>query len=89
MLTEDKIHKLKHLLTFSMDNAHSLRIRDIARLIGHLVSSLPELSNMAHSVTGTWKWIKLMFSNAPRDMLLHTWLSQRKVFLKCNGGYAT
>ena len=41
MLTEDKIHKLKHLLTFSMDNAHSLRIRDIARLIGHLVWSLP------------------------------------------------
>ena len=37
MLTEDKIHKLKDLLIFPMDNAHSLRIRDIARLIGHLV----------------------------------------------------
>ena len=37
MLTEDKIHKLKDLLIFLMDNAHSLRIRDIARLIGHLV----------------------------------------------------
>ena len=37
MPTEDKIHKLKDLLIFPMDNAHSLRIRDIARLIGHLV----------------------------------------------------
>ena len=36
MLTEDKIHKLKDLLTFTIH-----RIRDIARLIGHLVSSLP------------------------------------------------
>ena len=72
-----------------MDGSHSLKIRDIARLIGHLVSSLPELSNMAHSITGTWKWIKLTLSNAPREMLLHTWLSQRKVSLKCNGGYAT
>lgn len=37
MLTEDKIHKLKDLPIFSMDNAHSLRIRNIARLTGHLV----------------------------------------------------
>ena len=37
MFTEDKIHKLRDLLIFSTDNAHSLRIRDIAWLIGHLV----------------------------------------------------
>lgn len=41
MLTEDNVHKLKDLLIFSMNNANSLRIRDSARLIGHLVSSLP------------------------------------------------
>ena len=40
-LTEDKIHKIKELLTFTLHNASSLRIREIARLIGYLVSSLP------------------------------------------------
>lgn len=34
-LTEDKMNKLKGLLIFSMDNVHSLRIRDIVRLIDH------------------------------------------------------
>ena len=47
LLTEDKIHKLKDLLIFSMDNAHSLKIRDIAQLIGHL-EWVYQLSNMAH-----------------------------------------
>ena len=88
MLTEDKIHKLKDLLIFPMDNAHSLRIRDIARLIGHLVW-VYQLSNMAHSNKGTWKWIALMLSHVPREIFMHTWLPQRKVSLKCNGGYAT
>ena len=40
-LTKDKIHKIKELLTFTLHNASSLRIREIARLIGYLVSSLP------------------------------------------------
>ena len=40
-LTEDKIHNIKELLTFTLHNASSLRIREIARLIGYLVSSLP------------------------------------------------
>ena len=88
MLTEDKIHKLKELLIFCMDNAHFLRIRVIARLTGHLVSSLPAVK---YGTLGTWKWIriKLMLLNAPREILMHTWLSQGRVSVKCNGGYAT
>ena len=55
MLTEDTIRKLKDLLTFAMDNAHFLRIRDVARLIGHLVSSLPAVKY----VTLYYRYLKM------------------------------
>ena len=40
-LTEDKILKTLQLLNFATCHASSIRIRDIARVIGYLVSSLP------------------------------------------------
>lgn len=40
-VTDNKIHKIKELLTFRIHNAILVRIREVARLIGYLVSSLP------------------------------------------------
>ena len=38
-LTEDKIRKTKEVLLSAISNSHSVKIRDIARIIGHLISS--------------------------------------------------
>ena len=38
-LTEDKIRKTKEVLLSAIHNSHSVKIRDIARIIGYLISS--------------------------------------------------
>ena len=40
-LTEDKIRKTKEVLLSAIHNSHSVKIRDIARIIGYLISSFP------------------------------------------------
>ena len=40
-LTEDKIRKTKEVLLSAIHNSHSVKIRDIARVIGYLISSFP------------------------------------------------
>jgi len=40
-LTEDKIFKIKGILQCTIHNSHSVKIRDIARIVGYMVSSLP------------------------------------------------
>ena len=40
-LTEDKIFKIKGILQCTIHNSHSVKIRDIARIIGYMISSLP------------------------------------------------
>ena len=40
-LTEDKICKTKEVLLSAIHNSHSVKIRDIARIIGYLTSSFP------------------------------------------------
>ena len=40
-LTEDKIRKIKEVLLSVVHNSHSVKIRDIARIIGYPISSFP------------------------------------------------
>ena len=40
-LTEHKIFKIKEILQCTINNSHSVTIRDIARIIGYMISSLP------------------------------------------------
>ena len=40
-LTEDKIRKTKEVLLNAIHNSHSVKIQDIARLIGYLISNFP------------------------------------------------
>lgn len=40
-LTEDKIRKIKEVLLSAIHNSHSVKIRDISRIIGYLISSFP------------------------------------------------
>ena len=40
-LTEDKIRKTTEVLLSAIHNSHSVKIRDIARIIGYLISSFP------------------------------------------------
>ena len=40
-LTEDKIRKIKEVLLSAIHNSHSVKIRDLARIIGYLISSFP------------------------------------------------
>ena len=40
-LTDDKIRKIKEILQCTINNSHSVKIRDIARIIGYMISSLP------------------------------------------------
>ena len=39
-LTEDKIFKIEGILQCIIHNSHSVKIRDIARTIGYMISSL-------------------------------------------------
>ena len=41
-LTEDKIFKIKEILQCTIHNSHSVKIRDIARIVGYMISSLPD-----------------------------------------------
>ena len=40
-LTEDKLRKTKEVLLSAVHNSHSVKIRNIARIIGYLISSFP------------------------------------------------
>jgi hypothetical protein len=40
-LTEAKIQKIKEILIYTLNNACIIRIRDVARSIGYMISSLP------------------------------------------------
>ena len=40
-LTPDKITTIKTLLSCLLQHPHSVKIRDVAKVIGHLISSLP------------------------------------------------
>jgi len=40
-LTQDKIAKIKRLLSCFLGNSFCVKIRDVAKVIGHLISSLP------------------------------------------------
>ena len=40
-LTETKMQKLRDLLIYTLDNTCYIKIRSIARIIGHMISSLP------------------------------------------------
>ena len=40
-LTQDKIAKIKRLLSCLLENSFCVKIRDVAKVISHLISSLP------------------------------------------------
>ena len=40
-LTQDKITKIKTLLSSLLENSFCVKIREVAKVIGHLISSLP------------------------------------------------